>query len=235
MRLVLASASPRRRELLRKAGFEFDVQPGHVAEEMRRDERPEEFARRVARDKALHVAASTPPGCLVLGADTVVVVDGETLGKPLDPADATRMLRLLSGRTHQVHTGVCLVKAPRHIETLTHETTRVTFRKLDEEEIRRYVESGEPADKAGAYAVQGLASKFVTRISGCYSNVVGLPVARVYGMLKKAESSRQWAVGKGQRAAGSAQWAGAGGRGQSAVRGGLRAVGSKLWTAHNGQ
>jgi septum formation protein len=104
------------------------------------------------------------------------------------------MLRLLSGRTHQVHTGICLVRAPAEIEALEHETTLVTFRELDEEEIRYYVESGEPLDKAGAYAIQGLASKFVTRISGCYSNVVGLPVARLYEILKslmKTEDSRQ--------------------------------------------
>ena len=194
MRLLLASASPRRRELLRNAGFDFDVQASHIVEEMKPGERPEEFARRAAREKALHIAASSPGGRLVLGADTVVVVDGETLGKPSDPADAARMLRLLSGRTHQVHTGVCLVRAPDEVKALEHETTLVTFRELDEEEIRGYVESGEPLDKAGAYAVQGLASKFVTRISGCYSNVVGLPVARVYGILRplmKAEGRRQ--------------------------------------------
>jgi septum formation protein len=121
----------------------------------------------------------------------VVVIDGEMLGKPSGLEDATRMLRLLSGRTHQVHTGICLVRAPDEIEALKHETTLVTFRQLDEEEIRCYVESGEPLDKAGAYAVQGLASKFVTRISGCYSNVVGLPVALVYEILKKAEVRSQ--------------------------------------------
>ena len=205
MRFLLASTSPRRRELLRRAGFDFEVRPSHIGEEIRRGERPEEFARRAAREKAMHVAASSPPGSFVLGADTVVVIDGEMLGKPSDPEDATRMLRLLSGRTHQVHTGICLVRAPDEIEALKHETTLVTFRKLDEEEIRRYVESGEPLDKAGAYAVQGLASKFVTRISGCYSNVVGLPVALLYEILKpfiKAESRRQKAESRGQKAEG---------------------------------
>jgi septum formation protein len=121
----------------------------------------------------------------------VVVIDGETLGKPADQQDAARMLRLLSGRTHQVHTGICLVRAPVEIEALKHETTFVTFRELDEDEIRSYVESGEPLDKAGAYGVQGLASRFVTRISGCYFNVVGLPIARVYEILKKAEVRKQ--------------------------------------------
>jgi septum formation protein len=187
MRLILASASPRRRELLRHAGFDFDVRPSHVVEQIQPSERPEQFARRAAREKAMHVAASCPPGSFVLGADTVVVIDGKTLGKPSDLKDATRMLRLLSGRTHQVHTGVCLVRAPGEIVALEHETTSVTFRELDEEEIRAYVASGEPLDKAGAYAVQGLASKFVTRISGCYFNVVGLPVPLVCEILKPLE------------------------------------------------
>jgi septum formation protein len=195
MHLILASSSPRRRELLRHAGFDFEVQPSHIIEAIQPGEQPEEFARRAACEKAMHVAASCPAGSLVLGADTVVVIDGETLGKPADLQDATRMLRLLSGRTHRVHTGICLVRAPDEVEALTHETTLVTFRELDEEEIRGYVESGEPLDKAGAYAVQRLASKFVTRISGCYSNVVGLPVARVYEILKKAESRNQKAEG----------------------------------------
>jgi nucleoside triphosphate pyrophosphatase len=194
MRLILASASPRRRELLRDAGFNFEVRPSQIVEEIQQGELPEDFVRRTAREKALQIAASSPRGGLVLGADTVVVIDGQTLGKPSDPQDATRMLRLLSGRTHQVHTGICLVRAPDSIEALKHETTLVTFRELDEEEIRQYVESGEPSDKAGAYAIQGLASKFVTRISGCYSNVVGLPIALVYEILKpvmEEEGSRQ--------------------------------------------
>jgi septum formation protein len=200
MRLLLASTSPRRQELLRQAGFDFEVRPSHIVEEVQPGERPEEFARRAAREKAMHVAAFSPPGSFVLGADTVVVIDGEVLGKPSDLEDAARMLRLLSGRTHQVHTGICLVRAPDEIEALKHETTLVTFRELDAEEIRCYVESGEPLDKAGAYAVQGLASKFVTRISGCYSNVVGLPVALLYEILKpfiKADSRTQKADGTG--------------------------------------
>jgi septum formation protein len=199
MRFLLASASPRRRELLRNAGFDFDVQPGNIVEEMQQGEQPEEFARRAAREKAIEVAASRPAGSFVLGADTVVVIDGETLGKPSGRQDAARMLRLLSGRTHQVHTGICLVRAPGEIEALKHETTFVTFRELDEDEIRSYVESGEPLDKAGAYAIQGLASKFVIRISGCYFNVVGLPVALLYEILKpllKAEGRKPKAEGR---------------------------------------
>jgi len=184
MRLILASASPRRRELLRNAGFEFDIQAGHVVEEIQPGERPEEFARRAARDKAMRVAVSSPPGSIVLGADTVVVIDEETLGKPSNREDATRFLRLLSGRTHQVHTGICLVRAPAEIVALEHETTQVTFRELDEEEIRCYVESGEPLDKAGAYAIQEHGDLIVSEISGSYSNVVGLPVEQLKSELK---------------------------------------------------
>jgi septum formation protein len=184
MRLILASTSPRRRELLRQAGFDFEVRPSSVEETPAPGEAPEEFVRRAARDKALEVAAPAPADSLVLGADTVVVTDHETLGKPASPADAVRMLRLLSGVTHRVITGVCLVRAPHHLEALAHETTFVTFRSLDEDEIQSYLASGEPFDKAGAYGIQGLASKFVTHVEGCYFNVVGLPVALVYELLK---------------------------------------------------
>jgi len=184
MRLILASASPRRRELLQQAGFAFEVRAPSVNEIPLPDESAEDFARRAARDKALDVAASTPSDSLVLGADTVVVADSEILGKPADVPDAARMLRLLSGFTHRVVTGVCLARPPARVEALAHETTFVTFRDLDEAEIATYVASGEPFDKAGAYGIQGLASRFVTRIEGCYFNVVGLPVALVYDLLK---------------------------------------------------
>lgn len=186
MKLILASSSPRRQELLRRAGFEFEVRPSTVDEVLRSGESASEFACRAAREKALDVATSSPVGSLVLGADTVVVIDGEILGKPTDADDAARMLRRLSGATHRVVTGVCLVRAPDRIESVKHETTAVTFRRLDEREIHDYVASGEPMDKAGAYGVQGLASRFVTRIEGCYFNVVGLPIPLVYGMLKNS-------------------------------------------------
>ena len=120
----------------------------------------------------------------MLGADTIVAIDGLILGKPSGPFDAARMLRLLSGQTHEVITAICLVRAPNQIEAIKHETTFVTFRKLTRDEIRAYVASREPFDKAGAYAIQGLASKFVTHISGCYFNVVGLPVPLLYETLK---------------------------------------------------
>jgi len=184
VRLILASNSPRRRELLKNAGFEFDVQPSGIEETRLPTESPEDFALRLARDKALDVASRSAAGSMVLGADTVVAINGEILEKPVDAADAARMLRTLSGRTHRVITGICLVRAPGSILAWTHETTSVTFRDLSEEEIEDYVRSSEPFDKAGGYAIQGLASKFVPRIEGCYFNVVGLPVPRVYEILK---------------------------------------------------
>jgi septum formation protein len=184
MKLVLASSSPRRQELLHKAGFEFEVRPSGAEEVRRSSESAEDFARRAALEKSLGVAVFSPPESLVLGADTVVVINGLILGKPSGPDDAARMLRLLSGATHRVVTGVCLVRAPRQIEAVAHETTTVKFRHLEEEEIQDYVRCGEPLDKAGAYGIQGLASRFVTRIEGCYFNVVGLPIPLLYDLLK---------------------------------------------------
>jgi septum formation protein len=185
MKLLLASHSPRRIELLRNAGFDLEVIPSGVDEGVAiPGELPEAYARRVARAKALRVAGRSPSGSLVLGADTIVTIHGLILGKPSGPFDATRMLRMLSGQTHEVITAICLVRAPEQIEALKHETTFVTFRELNEDEIRAYVASHEPFDKAGAYAIQGLASKFVTHISGCYFNVVGLPVPLLYEILK---------------------------------------------------
>jgi septum formation protein len=180
--LVLASASPRRQELLRNAGIPFEVQPAHIAEDPLPGESAKGCAERLAREKALAVARQRPQDDLVLGADTVVVVDGQLLGKPSDAADAARMLRLLSGRVHQVITGVCLVVSGKC--SVASETTFVTvMSEITEKEIADYVASGEPMDKAGAYAIQGIASSWIPRIEGDYSNVVGLPVALVWRML----------------------------------------------------
>lgn len=185
MKLLLASSSPRRMELMRAAGFDFEVVPSGIEEgPPHAGEPPRDYARRLARAKALDVAARAPAGALVLGADTIVAAGDEIMGKPNDPEDAARMLRRLSGRTHEVVTAICLVGAPREVLALKHEVTQVTFRALDEEEVRAYVDSREPFDKAGAYAIQGLASKFITRIAGCYFNVVGLPVPLLYATLK---------------------------------------------------
>jgi septum formation protein len=181
--LVLASASPRRQELLRNAGIAFEIQPAHIAEDPLPGESAKDCAERLAREKALAVARQRPNDA-ILGADTVVVIGDQILGKPVDAADATRMLRLLSGRTHQVITGVCLVTGGQW--SVASETTSVAMSEISAEEIAEYILSGEPMDKAGAYAIQGVASRWIPRIEGDYSNVVGLPVARVYRMLRES-------------------------------------------------
>jgi len=183
--LVLASASPRRQELLRNAGIAFVVHPADIPEVPLPDESPLSFAERLAREKALAVLPQRA-GDVVLGADTVVVVDGLILGKPCDQADAARMLRLLSGRTHWVITGVCLAGPPWDgFVDVRSETTRVAMDALTDEDIRSYIATGEPMDKAGAYAVQCIASRWISRIEGDYFNVVGLPVALVHRMLRE--------------------------------------------------
>ena len=178
--LVLASQSPRRREILSAAGIDFVARAASVPEEHREGESPESYVLRLAEAKARAVEAG--PGDIVLGADTVVVCAGQILEKPRDSADATRMLGLLSGREHDVITGICLLQGDRNI--LDTARTRVYFTSLSEADIAAYVASGEPMDKAGAYAIQGLASKFIDRIEGEYFNVVGLPVALVHRHIK---------------------------------------------------
>jgi len=181
--LVLASSSPRRHELLRAAGIPFQVHPSHVLEDQNPGELPLDYVLRLAQEKAMTVAQQFP-GQPVLGADTIVLVDQEVLGKPRDREDAARMLRLLSGRKHQVITAVCLVPAEnRQIDTRSC-TTQVAFRKLNEEEIQQYIAGGEPMDKAGAYAIQGGAARWIDGIDGEYSNVVGLPLPLVTEMLR---------------------------------------------------
>jgi septum formation protein len=189
-RLILASASPRRRELLAQAGYTFEVQPAHVNEDLRPDEDPIAYVVRLAREKAQSVFAeisSTSPAsppAVVLGADTTVTLDSHILAKPEDAADAARTLRLLSGRTHRVITGVALASA-KGIEVAA-EVTGVQFLTLSDDEIAAYVATGEPMDKAGAYGIQGFAAKWIPRIEGCYFNVVGLPLALVNTMLESA-------------------------------------------------
>jgi septum formation protein len=189
--LVLASASPRRQELLRQAGIPFTVAPANISEQPLAGESPRACAERLAREKA-RATLRLQPGKLVLGADTIVVVEGEILGKPRDEADAQRMLRLLSGRTHQVITGVCLAGPPLRtgsqelstgFEDVLSETTLVTMITLTDDDIHSYIRTGEPMDKAGAYAIQGIASRWIPRIEGDYFNVVGLPLALVQRML----------------------------------------------------
>lgn len=180
--LILASSSPRRQDLLRGAAIWFEAHPSHISENGIAGESPLEYACRVAREKAQAVAREFP-GRYVLGADTIVTLDNEVLGKPCDAEDARRMLRLLSNRQHEVTTAVSLVLASGAVDT-RHCTTRVRFREIEEEEIRAYVASGEPMDKAGAYAIQGGAQRWARGIDGEYSNVVGLPLSVVTEMLR---------------------------------------------------
>ena len=181
MRLVLASASPRRAELLRAAGFTFETRAVNLDEGARAGETAPSYVRRLAAEKS--ALAAIQRAIVVIGADTAVVVDGEILGKPRDNSDAAAMLRRLSGRRHDVMTGVSVRTSAHEVGRV--ETTAVYFAPLNSDEIAWYVASGEGRDKAGAYAIQGLASRFVSRIEGSYSNVVGLPLACVYELLKE--------------------------------------------------
>ncbi|MGD0497981.1 MAG: Maf family protein [Bryobacteraceae bacterium] len=180
MALILASQSPRRAEILRLAGIPFTVRTAPVDEAPLRGEKPEQYAQRLAEMKALAVPASAEE--IVLGADTIVAIDGQMLGKPAGEADARRMIAMLAGRRHEVITGICLRRGARLVRDWA--ATQVWFTPMSEREIADYASSGEPLDKAGAYAIQGLASKFIEKIEGCYFNVVGLPVALLYRHLR---------------------------------------------------
>jgi septum formation protein len=191
--LILASASPRRRDLMTQAGYRFEIDASSVPEARRPGEDAIRLATRLAREKAEEVFArrqsSNQGPVIVLGADTVVVCDGEVMGKPADPADAARMLLLLSGRTHHVVTGVAVAwGSPSPAVQVAAELTQVTMRTISPAEVSLYVASGEPMDKAGAYAIQGYAARWIPRISGCYFNVVGLPLALVASLLEGAEN-----------------------------------------------
>jgi len=180
-KLILASGSPRRQQLLRDAGIEFEAYAPDISEEQRPGEQATDYALRLAREKAEKVAKQFPQH-VVLAADTIVVVDGRSLGKPNDERDAERMLRLLSGRWHQVITAVSVV-VPRKPAHTNSRTTEVHFRDVTPREIQEYIATGEPMDKAGAYAIQGGAAPWVVRVEGEYSNVVGLPLSLVTEML----------------------------------------------------
>jgi septum formation protein len=185
--LILASASPRRRELLAQAGFTFQVRPAHIPEDPLLNEDPIAYVTRLAREKAQVVFNAVHDAeTVVLGADTTVTLDNHILGKPDDSADAARMLRLLSGRTHRVITGIAVVTASA--TEVAAEVTAVRFLTLREEEIAAYIATGEPMDKAGAYAIQGRAARWIPRIEGCYFNVVGLPLALVSTLLESLRS-----------------------------------------------
>jgi septum formation protein len=202
VRIILASGSPRRRELLRAAGFDFETVVADVVESIRAGESPQSYVRRLAAEKSAtamkdlgrvaegrdRTADSSASPAIILGADTTVVVDGEILGKPVDDADAAAMLRRLSGRRHEVMTGVSVRQGGCEVGRV--EITGVHFRPLTDADVAWYVASGEGRDKAGAYGIQGLASRFIPRIEGSYSNVVGLPVACVYELITEISSIR---------------------------------------------
>lgn len=192
MRLILASASPRRAAILTEAGIAFDIEPAHIDETRREGEGPVAYVCRLAAEKAAAIAGRHGDRP-VLAADSVVVVGGTLFGKPVDEEDARAMLHALSGRTHEVLTGVTLQLGPRIQSEVV--CTHVTFTPLTIDQLDWYVTSGEPFDKAGAYAIQGLASRFVERIEGSYANVVGLPVQTVIRLIAEATGESGWWCG----------------------------------------
>jgi septum formation protein len=198
LKLILASSSPRRAEILRNAGFAFEIQPAHVDETPLPDERADDYVLRLADTKARTAAQYVDRSmnrdagrAVVIGADTVVVVDGQILGKPADAEDARRMLRLLSGRDHDVLTGLSFVSIPERHEATLVESTCVSFLPISAQDIEDYLLTGEPFDKAGAYGIQGIGGRFIRRIEGCYFNVMGLPLSRVWSIVGRMEEEEQ--------------------------------------------
>jgi septum formation protein len=188
LKLILASASPRRAEILRNAGIQFEVRATDVDESRLTGEFPGDYVRRLALAKARSVAAEyrgLGDEALVLGADTVVVVDADVLGKPVSQDNARSMLRRLSGRVHEVHTGLALLRSSGEEQRVVEEITRVHFAPLTDREIEDYISTGEPFDKAGAYGIQAIGGRYVKGIEGCYFNVMGLPLARLWSLLRE--------------------------------------------------
>ncbi len=185
-KIILASASPRRRELLEQAGMSFEVEISDVEEVVRQKE-PDKIVEELAEQKASAVAEQARVGSLVIGADTIVAIDGKILGKPSDEKEAFQMLSMLQGRTHQVYTGVALIEKEEQGEIckIFSERTDVTMYPMTEEEIWSYIDTKEPMDKAGSYGIQGRAAVYIKKIEGDYNNVVGLPIARLYHEMKK--------------------------------------------------
>lgn len=193
-KLILASASPRRAEILRNAGFDFEVVPVHADESLRPGEAATDYVRRLAEEKARIVARqlakdAAGDSTFIIAADTVVVIDNEILGKPSSAANARDMLHRLSGKTHEVYTGLSVLRG--NASRTVVEMTRVTFVTLSKQEIEDYIATGEPFDKAGAYAIQGQGGNFISRIEGCYFNVMGLPLARLYAILRELQEDVQ--------------------------------------------
>ncbi len=187
MRLILASGSPRRAEILRNAGLSFETQPAYVDESLVTGERAEDYVLRLAKTKAqiaAAIAAKTSERAFIIGADTTIVCDGRIFAKPENVAQAREMLHALSGKTHEVCTGLAIVRTPDGLQAAGVETTRVTFLPLLPDQIDAYIATGEPFDKAGGYGIQGAGGKFIPRIEGCYFNVMGLPLSRTWQMLR---------------------------------------------------
>jgi septum formation protein len=194
--IILASQSPRRKNLLKQIGIKFRIVPSRIAEVISQQQSPGENAQRIAMEKASEVAARVRKG-IVIGADTIVVLDHHVLGKPTSKEDAKRMLGLLSGREHSVFTGFALKDAETGMHAAGVEETKVRFRRLSEQEIASYVQSGSPMDKAGSYGIQDdFGAVFIERINGCYYNVVGFPLARFYTTLQKLEAGLEAVVKK---------------------------------------
>jgi nucleoside triphosphate pyrophosphatase len=187
-KLILASRSPRRAEILSAVGWPYDVMAAGVDESVRADESPVEYVKRLAVTKAAAVATKLEDG-LVLGADTTVVIQNQILGQPVDDEDARRMLKMLSGRWHEVLTGVALIRSETAERVVDYETTRVRFAELTDHEIDWYIASHEPLDKAGAYGVQGKAALFVEEIQGDYFNIMGLPIRLIYELRRRLQNS----------------------------------------------
>ena len=186
-KLILASSSPRRAEVLRNAGIDFEVRPADIDETRGPNEPASDYVQRLALEKARAAVNSetSANNFIVIGADTVVVNQGEILLKPDSPDDARRMLRQLSGGVHEVHTGLAVILMPQKVERVIEEVTSVHFARLSDAEIDAYIETGEPFDKAGAYGIQSLGGRYVTRVEGCYFNVMGMPLGRVWATLKE--------------------------------------------------
>jgi septum formation protein len=186
-KVILASSSPRRAEVLRNAGIEFEVRPADINETRHPGEPASGYVQRLALEKA-RAAVNTETSAdnfIAIGADTVVVNGGEILLKPNSPDDARRMLRQLSGAVHEVHTGLAVIRMPQKVESVIEEVTSVQFAQLSDAEIDAYIATGEPFDKAGAYGIQSLGGRYVTRVEGCYFNVMGMPLARLWATLKE--------------------------------------------------
>lgn len=184
-KIILASASPRRRELLSNLGMVFDIFPADIEETIDPFLDPADLVKDLAWQKANHIVNKVDSPAIIIGSDTTVVIDNKILGKPADFNEAFDMLSTLSGRTHKVFTGICVIEIPQNKTITDYESTEVTFKKLSPEEIKNYISTGEPMDKAGSYGIQAIGSTLVVSVNGCYNNIVGLPVYKLSEILKQ--------------------------------------------------